>query len=441
VFVLPGAFAFKDMKGLAYYGCFKSDPSATTLDLRDGDRGKVNNGQGFTTLQSCAKACARKSSPMKFVGMNRDGCFCSDTAPNPEGPMAVKDKSCQDSKFNPSECGLGPCGGAPTTMVVYSMASNKDIAKGGGVTYEGAGNAFVEARVVLALAFSADWTIRAQGLGFDGRLQIRRRGETILAVDAGEQTGDSVAIETVVNLIPGTYTILAYGVYDAQAEATAREGKYLPAILFKEPKYCKMTEFTPIKAGALDCVVRTRLNVDPDKIRTVVKSRVKIPASKSETAPNSEELCSVAPTEASYGGAFLNVHFSASDADFHFVFKGQFTLLFLKVTIDVEIKTGSADEGGGIHGRFEGGMVDPKSGEDIWKVVGNFDLVPLDLKKITSFDIAALAQTEVSMGIGFVPSKLNDVLAVLERPIKIALKIIFYVPLKRSRSLSKHFKS
>ena len=200
------------------------------------------------------------------------------------------------------------------------MASNEDIAKGGGVTYEGAGNAFVEARVVLALAFSADWTIRAQGLGFDGRLQIRRRGETILAVDAGEQTGDSVAIETVVNLIPGTYTILAYGVYDAQAEATAREGKYLPAILFKEPKYCKMTEFTPIKAGALDCVVRT-----PTRTRTRTGSgpwrnrRVKPPASKSDTAPNSEELRSVASTEpTSYGGAFLDVHYSAPDAEFHF---------------------------------------------------------------------------------------------------------------------------
>ena len=162
-------------------------------------------------------------------------------------------------------------------MAVYRTMSNEDILNGGNAVYRGPGNAIVEARVIFAVAFAADWRIRAQGFGFDGRLEVRHRGESILAVDP-EKAG-SVIIETAISLTPGTYTVLVYGVFDGASESRARSGiSPKPSILFKEPKFCNMTEWTAIKPGALTCVVPTLLDEKPDTVQVVVKPEVKLPA-------------------------------------------------------------------------------------------------------------------------------------------------------------------
>ena len=102
IFILPGSFAFEDMNSLSYHGCFKSDPSELTLTYRAESRKDVDRGQGFSALQACAKACARQRLPFEFIGLNRDGCYCGQVAPDPDGPFGLKNERCQDSRNNPN---------------------------------------------------------------------------------------------------------------------------------------------------------------------------------------------------------------------------------------------------------------------------------------------------------------------------------------------------
>ena len=85
-----------------------------------------------------------------------------------------------------------------------------------------------------------------------------------LASDSASSESEE-AIETRASLLPGSYTIVLYGVYDAAAERAARSdgeemegnpsGSGGPTIRFKEPRYCNLTDWTSLGQGALDCDV------------------------------------------------------------------------------------------------------------------------------------------------------------------------------------------
>ena len=81
--LLSGAFAFDDIRELDYYGCFRSDPATPALSKRAGARGEVHTGKGFASLQHCARQCDRWD--YAFAGINGDGCFCGNDAPDAGG--------------------------------------------------------------------------------------------------------------------------------------------------------------------------------------------------------------------------------------------------------------------------------------------------------------------------------------------------------------------
>lgn len=208
---------------------------------------------------------------------------------------------------------------------------NDDITGGGtgsgGIRHTGAGNAIVEARVVLATAFAADWDIRGEGFGIDGRLEVLQRGEIILAVEApkrnpappaltssssssssssdAERATEVGVIEARAALLPGTYTVLLFGVYDAAAERDARSAKG-PTILFREPRYCNMTDWTTLTHGSLPCdVPHLRAQAATPKSKqepgegTVIDE---LPASELEVDEESGEVMRKNPE---YDGAYM----------------------------------------------------------------------------------------------------------------------------------------
>ena len=120
------------------------------------------------------------------------------------------------------------------------------------------GNVIVETTVLLTTAQPAKWEIRGENLGIDGRLEIVQNGQVVYHKDATKpkhvhaRTNPAYVQSEKVTL-HGTFTILLYGVYD-DALATG----WAPKLLFKEPRYCALFDFTPLDRGMLDCKLEER---------------------------------------------------------------------------------------------------------------------------------------------------------------------------------------
>jgi len=440
--VLAGAFAYDDIHELEYYGCFRSDPATPALSKRVSARGVIHAGKGFATLQHCVRKCSRLK--YAFAGMNGDGCFCGTDVPEKHGPLSLPTHACVDSgsingQFNDIECGSGPCGQGATHMAMYHIkAVNVDpggdgAAPGGGIRHSGPGNAFIEARVELATAFTAEWRLQGRGYGVDGRIEVLHKGEVVIAMDApkgpdGFATG--APIEARAALFPGSYVVLLYGVYDAAAEEAARDGTAEPiSIRFKEPKYCNLTDWSTLTQGPIDCnVPHLTAKVKVDHARSLAASpgdssddeeeNPPIPAEEVEVDEATGEVMLMNPAE---DGVYLDIHMGPvkmtldpkAFLNFHFLLKGTFILFGFIIVIDITVKVGSAEEGGGIMFYFKFEWLMPGSNKQLALVAGNFDLIPLDFAALITFDIGALADTKLMLGLVIRPIVMNQVMEVI----------------------------
>ena len=454
VYALPGAFAYPNDVAvpLELRGCFKTEQSAPSLSERVGARPEIIGGKGFAALQECATKCSSGTNKFSFMGMNEDGCWCGDAPPALDGSKRLADKDCayQAKAANALECGVGPCGGDSLHMVIYRVSADANVDPGlsvtsastavalgapavaeSDVTHTGAGNIFMQAEVVLASAFTAQWSVRGEGYGIDGRVEILRDGELI--VSSGSASDAEKGLELSEVLVPGRYTVMLYGVYDdAAAESQT------PKLLFKEPKFCNLTTFSPLPVGRLNCTV-------PHLTINVPEERKKMsPPNVTEDMPESETV-EVPKTDGKgnvklrarpeFDGLFLNLNVGpkaiAFDGNQLFTFqynlRASFTLLgSINVALDINIKAGGAKEGGGISKYFHFKWTIPGTSTLLAYISGNFDLIPLDFSIITNFNIGALKDTKLMLGLLIKPTIINKMMDVFEPLIKFGIKIILY---------------
>ena len=321
-------------------------------------------------------------------------------------------------------------------MAVNVDPGGGDAVAGGGIRHVGPGNAFIEARVELATAFTAEWWLQGRGYGIDGRLEVLHKGKVVIAMDApkGSDGGATGApIETRAALFPGSYVVLLYGVYDAAAEEAARDGTVEPiSIRFKEPKYCNLTEWSTLPQGALDCFVpHLSAKVDPNKSLpgnstyedTIPEEEIEVDEETGDTFRKNPQ----------YDGMYMDLHMGpleptfdpAKFFNFHFKMKGTFNLFGFIIVIDVNIAAGSAEEGGGITFYFKFEWLMPGSNEQLALIAGNFDLIPLDFAALVTFDIGALTDTKLMLGLIIrFGDTINKMVAVIEPSVKMSIQII-----------------
>ena len=266
------------------------------------------------------------------------------------------------------------------------------------------GNVIVETTVLLTTAQPAKWEIRGENLGIDGRLEIVQNGQVVYHKDATKpkhvhaRTNPAYVQSEKVTL-HGTFTILLYGVYD-DALATG----WAPKLLFKEPRYCALFDFTPLDRGMLDCKLEERARapaVDAESSNAASDADSAAAAHADDDAlsdPNKvDENGNL--KDPSADGLFMNLHVGANygedlelsdtnEAGFPFTFKlkGTFSLLGLKLALDIDIQPGPADtsdvtKGGGIHMMFNFEWRNPFNGDLLVRIAGNFDLTPMSFEK------------------------------------------------------------
>ena len=126
-----------------------------------------------------------------------------------------------------------------------------------------------------------------------------------------------------------------------------------------------------------------------------------------------------------FDGAFLSLKLSMNLLESYFIFQGVFSFLGVTISIDVSIKPGKEEDGGGINMVF---VFTWRAGPVLIGVIsGYMSIAPLDLEALTSGDFSALLNVKFMIGVSIKPNFLNVIMMVVEFAIKIVLKIILYL--------------
>ena len=121
-------------------------------------------------------------------------------------------------------------------------------------------------------------------------------------------------------------------------------------------------------------------------------------------------------------GLYMSLFLSMKAADLaknHFIFKGKFTFLSVIIIIDISMKFGSAEEGGGIFMLFK--MIWRMGGMLIGKIKATIDVYPLDLEKLKGGDFTALTGITFALGLYIKIGALNKLIKVFEPVLKLVL--------------------
>jgi hypothetical protein len=144
-----------------------------------------------------------------------------------------------------------------------------------------------------------------------------------------------------------------------------------------------------------------------------------------------EETGEVTRKNPEYDGAYLDMHMGPMELtldpkkffNFHFKLKGTFMLLGFIVVIDIDVSAGSAEDGGGMRFYFKFEWLMPGSNKQLALIAGNFDLIPLDFAALVTFDLQALADTKLMLGLIIRPTLMNKMIDIIEPSVKLVIKI------------------
>ena len=220
------------------------------------------------------------------------------------------------------------------------------------------GNKFIRVSATFTTAFVGMWKLRWQTHAFRGALILTKRGSgTDIAVNRDVLTPMNQLVnrgspvqryeaQLVAVLSPGVYTLHAVGAFDAAGELFAykAEGdKFADQVVFIQKSHCKarawhgFTRSNLAKCGGNDRVQQQL--VDHDHSGTTVRYRNLL---GTETKP----------PKGLYASGFFTKNPSKL-MNTHFIVQGTFAFLGFSITIDISIKHGKEEEGGGIFMMFK----------------------------------------------------------------------------------------
>ena len=282
-------------------------------------------------------------------------------------------------------------------------------------------------------------------------------GRVIAQKDMYEPGVAAVAVE----LSFGTYDVEMFGAFGNVGAMSAGS----EAIEFLQKSHCNVTEWHPLTRGALAVCTPDPPAAPPappppplvfpagwDEADLVPDAPEPVPGDTPDNAtiPEGAAVISVEefPRERDtdedgvinpqFDGAFLSMKIGGIDMkdpmglkdaimDNYIIFQGRFMLLGFSVEIDMSIKPGSMEEGGGIKFKFyfNWGVEGVVS---LMEIGGHLDLTPLDINKLIGFKIKEfIMELTLSIGIWIKPHIINMILMIAEAIIKIALSVIVIV--------------
>jgi hypothetical protein len=290
------------------------------------------------------------------------------------------------------------------------------------------GNKFLKASVTVGISFEGAWGIRAVSRAFKGALVVTHVAsgverlvvtidlEPMMVIESkGATAGNLQKVEAYFMSVAGLYRFSLYGVYDTEGDIAAFEdsdpNNRPDTLLFKQYSHCNARMWTVLNSVNLDrCLAPEEeaavMTQDASSDALTEKGKMKLP-------------------NLDFDGAFLSLKLSMDLLASYFIFQGVFTFLGMKVSIDVSIKPGKAEDGGGIHMTF---LFEWRAGSVfIGSIEGYFGVAPLDFEALLGGDFSALLDIKFMLSVSIKPNFLNLIIMVVEFAIKLVLKIVLMI--------------
>ena len=448
-----GGGEYTKFAAVVFRGCFETSTASPDLQHSTGVRPAVGGGAGFEALQACARRCQKLHLP--YMAMNDDGCWCDDQFGSGGTFQRVPTEECAASTLALMQCGAGPCGARPLRNAVYEVAP----APSGAASTVGPGNFVARVKAGVGVAFQGEWRFRARSTAFEWMLRVVEAGSgRVLAHKTMSKPGvAAVAVE----LAGGSYDVELFGAFGNKGAMSAGS----EAIEFLQKSHCNVTEWLPLQRGALavctpDPPVAPPAPPPPPLVipagwdeQDVVPDSPEDPDipegaaivtveehPRARDTEEDEDTGAPMTLNPALDGAFLTMKIGGIDMDNplglkdavmdnYIMFQGRFMLLGYTVEIDMSIKPGSMEAGGGIKFQFYFNWA-VEGVVSVMELGGHMDLVPLDVEKLLGFQIQEfLSELTLSMGIWIKPNIINQILGLAEAVIKIALAAIVVVVL------------
>jgi len=412
-----------------FRGCFETSTAKPDLQHSVGARPSITNGNGFEALQTCARRCQQLHLP--YMAMNDGGCWCDDQFGSGGGFERVDNIECAASTAGLKQCGAGPCGARSDRNAIYEVAPSPS----GAASTIAPGNFIARVKATISVGFSGEWVLRARSTAFEWMLRVVETSSgRVLAKKETKEPGVAI-ITVVVELTWGIYDVELFGAFgnrDKMAEGSE-------AIEFMQKSHCNVTDWTPLTRGSLaECkpdpvgvllappppplVVPSgwsESDLSPPEGSAVVTIENHPRKRDTEHNPETNETMMTNP---SFDGAFLSMKIGGIDlkdpfgmkdaiADNYVTAQGRFMLLGISLEIDMSIKPGSMEQGGGIRFKFYFNWgIEGAGGYSAIELGGHLDLVPLDIDKLFNFKIKEfIMDLTLSMGVWIKPHIINQV--------------------------------
>lgn len=400
--------------GLTFKGCFETTHNDPILEMYVGARPAIDNGRGYESLKECAERCIDRS--MEFVAMNKEGCWCDHQYGMGGEFKRLGPEECVGGDVSFETCGVGPCGDDALRVAVYAIAVDKSSTP---TMESGADNVMFKVSMTLTVAFSAKWGFKAKSTAFDGSvvISLARTGRTLFRGPLNQAI--------FVKLEPGTYQVAMYGVNALPPEALHDVGRSENGLLFKQESHCGKNEWGVLNSEAVEQCTKLSSPDEPidspeeDDSVDDTTGKDRMAALRAETDGAFLSM-SVGGVERSAKG-LMNAKSSVA-ANNYLYLQARAKILILTVVLDISIKVGKAEEGGGIMMYF---LIQLAAGSTMLaEIEGHLDLVPLDIEGMMSFDIKALTSLKLIASITIKPHVINVLLRVVNPVLQAAVMLI-----------------
>ena len=296
------------------------------------------------------------------------------------------------------------------------------------------GNKYLKASLTIGISFDGAWAIRAVSRGFTGALVVARvvsGGEQVVEVvdlepmmaaeSQGSTAGQLQKAEAFFLSTPGLYKISLFAAYDGEGDVAANtdaEPMQRPdGIMFKQFSLCNARMWTVLNGANL------RSCMSPEEAKPEIAGNNAGSSVEIETT----EKGKMKLPNLDFDGAFLSMKLSLNLLESYFIFQGVFTFLGNSISIDISIKPGKAEDGGGINMAF---TFNWRKGPILLGIIsGYMSVVPLDFEALLGGDFSALLDVKFMIGVSIQPVILNTVIMVVEFVLKIILKVILMIRL------------
>jgi hypothetical protein len=287
------------------------------------------------------------------------------------------------------------------------------------------GNTLLKVSYTLAVDFNAEWSFKLETHAFKGFLGVRRAGErgylttattAVKSLIAGTQSATITA-----DLAKGQYVIEAFTAFDVKAAKAAADadanlqgtdGEEPDVVYFRQASQCDL-KWTPMMEGALpECGGG---------------SSVQQPLAEPPAAEEEADECDAACNK-KQAGLFLSLAFQeefSNHEENHFMLQGRVTIFILTVEVDITVKPGGAEDGGGI-------FIWAKA---TWKIASlllgevelTIDVIPIDFESLMSLDFGALEGITFALSLSIKPHVFNVAMEIIEVAVKFLIKL-FLIP-------------